>query len=290
MKTMLRSSTSRYGPVAGRSEEQRQRGEEGQQRGQHVEPRRQPIARQQRQQRRRDRGISEYGRQRRSKRHHCRSPRKRSSAWMSTVSKRSRMRNRKMPMTMKAIRIEKATLISTTNGMPLAPVAASTRPFSSDMKPTTWLTALRRVTIISRPSSTTDEREGEVLARQRIGLGRDAQHHHHRQRHQPHAEQHGGADADDRLDLAVDAEPLDHPVQRHRDDDGLEHQRDGGCDIEMWRVLDVGLPGYRQRQHESVQGKDIEQRVEAILVEQHEAHQHQPAGQQMGDVEGEAVI
>ena len=40
-------------------------------------------------------------------------------------------------MTMKAIRMEKATLISTTNGMPLAPVAASTRPFSSDMKPTT---------------------------------------------------------------------------------------------------------------------------------------------------------
>ena len=61
-----------------------------------------------------------------------------------------------MPITMKAIRIEKATLISTTSGMPLAPVAASTRPFSSDMKPTTWLTALRRVTIISRPSSTTE--------------------------------------------------------------------------------------------------------------------------------------
>ena len=40
-------------------------------------------------------------------------------------------------MTMKAIRMEKATLISTTSGMPLAPVAASTSPFSSDMKPTT---------------------------------------------------------------------------------------------------------------------------------------------------------
>ena len=57
---------------------------------------------------------------------------------------------------MKAMRIENATLISTTSGMPLAPVAASTRPFSSDMKPTTWLTALRRVTIIKRPSSTTE--------------------------------------------------------------------------------------------------------------------------------------
>ena len=40
-------------------------------------------------------------------------------------------------MTMKAISTEKATLISTTNGMPLAPVAASTRPFYSDMKPIT---------------------------------------------------------------------------------------------------------------------------------------------------------
>ena len=57
---------------------------------------------------------------------------------------------------MKAIRIEKATLISTTSGMPLAPVAASTSPFSSDMKPTTWPTALRRVTIIRSPSSTTE--------------------------------------------------------------------------------------------------------------------------------------
>ena len=59
-------------------------------------------------------------------------------------------------MTMKATSTEKATLISTTSGMPLAPVAARIRPFSSDMKPTTWLTALRRVTIISRPSSTTE--------------------------------------------------------------------------------------------------------------------------------------
>jgi len=46
---------------------------------------------------------------------HRRSPRKRSRACKSTVSKRSRMRNRKMPMTMKAIRIENATLLSTTS-------------------------------------------------------------------------------------------------------------------------------------------------------------------------------
>ena len=40
--------------------------------------------------------------------------------------------------------------------MPRAPVAARLMPFSSDMNPTTWLTALRRVTIISKPINTTD--------------------------------------------------------------------------------------------------------------------------------------
>ena len=40
--------------------------------------------------------------------------------------------------------------------MPCAPVAARMMPFSNDMNPATWLTALRRVTIISRPISTTD--------------------------------------------------------------------------------------------------------------------------------------
>src|SRR5208283_1051508 len=92
--------------------------------------------------------------------HHCPprywSPRSRSRASRSTVSNRSRIRNRKIPITIKAIRTEKATLISTTSGMPLAPVAARMRPFSSDMKPITWPTALRRDTIISRPRRMTD--------------------------------------------------------------------------------------------------------------------------------------
>src|SRR6185437_5245567 len=140
-----------------RAEQQRQCGDEAQKCRHNVDARGKPIARQ----------DGEHGR--RAKRYqqhrgyriempaaHCRSPRNGSSACTSTVSKRWRIRNRKMPMTMKAIRIEKATLISTTSGIPLAPVAASTNPFSSDMKPTTWLTALRRVTMIKRPSSTTD--------------------------------------------------------------------------------------------------------------------------------------
>ena len=46
------------------------------------------------------------------------------------------------PNTMKAMRTEKATDTSTTSGMPRAPVAARMSPFSSDMKPITWVTAL----------------------------------------------------------------------------------------------------------------------------------------------------
>ena len=53
------------------------------------------------------------------------------------------------------------------------------------------------------------------------------------------------ADADHLLDLAMDAEPHDDPVQRDRDDDRLEDQRDRGGDVEMRRVLDEGLPGDR---------------------------------------------
>ena len=130
-----------------------------------------------------------------------------------------------MPTTISAIRIEKATLISTTSGMPFAPVAARIRPFSSDMKPTTWLTALLRVTIISRPSRTT-EGEGEIFARQRVGALGDAQHDHHGQRDQRNAGQHGRHGADDSLHLPMDAEPRDDPMQGDRDHDRLEDQGD----------------------------------------------------------------
>src|SRR5260370_28430034 len=140
-----------------REEKEREGRSERQEGRQDIEPRAEPIEGQQRQQRGCRHGDQQDGAQRVvGERAHSWSPRKRSSAWTSMVSKRSRMRNRKMPITMNAMRIEKATLISTTSGMPLAPVAASTRPFSSDMKPTIWLTALRRVTIIKRPSSTTE--------------------------------------------------------------------------------------------------------------------------------------
>ena len=109
-------------------------------------------------------------------------------------------------MTMKAISTEKATLISTTSGMPLAPVAASTSPFSSDMKPTTRPTALRRVTIISRPSSTTESANARSSRASRSAVRGHPQHHHQRERHQADARQHGRADADHLVDLAMDAQ------------------------------------------------------------------------------------
>ena len=136
-------------------------------------------------------------------------------------------------------RIEKATLISTTSGMPLAPVAARMRPFSIDMKPITWPTALRRDTIISRPSRMTDSAKARSSRDERAGLGGDRQHDQDRQRHQTDAGQHGLPDADHGLDVAVDAQPHDDAVQHHRDDDRLDDERDGGGDVEMGRVLDV---------------------------------------------------
>ena len=91
------------------------------------------------------------------------------------------------------------------------------------------------------------------------------------------------------LDLAVDAEPHDDPVQRDRDDDRLEHQRDGRRNVEVRRILNEGLPGDRQRQHQRVQREDVQQRVEAVLIELHEAHQHQPAGKHVSDIEDETA-
>ena len=179
-------------------------------------------------------------------------------------------------MTMKAISTENATLISTTSGMPRAPVAARLMPFSSDMKPTTWLTALRRVTIISSPISTTDRASAMSSRATGSACGGDRQHDLQRQRHQGDAGEHGQADADNGFDLAMDAHAEDHAAQRDGNEDGLEDQRDDGGDVEMRRVLDMRLPGDRQRQHEGVQPQHIQQAVRRILVQHQEADQHQP--------------
>ena len=86
------------------------------------------------------------------------------------MSKRSRMWKKKMPKMMKATITEKATLISTTSGMPTTPTAARIRPFSSDMKPTTWVSALRRVIIISRPMQHDRQRQRQIVAGQQDRL------------------------------------------------------------------------------------------------------------------------
>src|SRR6185369_15406740 len=141
----------------GAKEKQRQRSQEREQRSQCVELAGEAIVGKQRQQRRAcDRHQQHRVDQQRAQIVHAWPPRKRSSACTSMVSKRSRMRNRKMPTTISAMMIENATLISTTSGMPLAAVAARIRPFSIDMKPMIWLTALRREIIIRRPSRITE--------------------------------------------------------------------------------------------------------------------------------------
>src|SRR5207244_2048845 len=91
------------------------------------------------------------------------------------------------------------------------------------------------------------------------------------------------------FDLAMNPEPHDYPMQRDWNDDGFEGQRDERSNIEVRGVLYVGLPRDRQRQHEGMQCEDIEQCVEPVLIELHEANQHQRAGQHMGDVEADVA-
>ncbi len=130
-------------------------------------------------------------------------------------------------------------------------------PFSSDMKPTTIDTALRRTTIISMPSSTTDRAKARSsrastsasLAMRSMTTSESATSARPASMVSP--------DADDVLDVAVDAELGDDPVQRDRDDDRLEGEGDEGGDVEMVRVLHVGLPGDRERQHDRLQGEDM---------------------------------
>src|SRR3970040_3111812 len=124
MNTMVRSATNKCGPRAGASTaNQGERREHRQAGREHVEPCRDDVSRQQREHGRREDWDDENRGYRIEHQAVPPAPRWRSSACTSTVSKRSRMRKRKMPITMNAMRIEKATLISTTSGMPVAPAA-----------------------------------------------------------------------------------------------------------------------------------------------------------------------
>src|SRR5437879_9297214 len=57
----------------------------------------------------------------------------------------------------------------------------------------------------------------------------------------------------------------------------------------MWCILDVSLPGHRGGEHHRMQRENVEQCKHAVLVEQHETHQHHAAGQHMGDIEGKGI-
>src|SRR5271169_6412021 len=46
----------------------------------------------------------------------------------------------------------------------------------------------------------------------------------------------------------------------------------------------MGLPGDRERQDDRMECKDIEQCKHAILIQQQEAHEHQGAREQMGNI------
>ena len=132
------------------------------------------------------------------------------------------------------------------------------------------------------------QREGEVFAHERARLGGDRQHDQDRQRDEADAAQHDLPDADHGLDVAMDAEPHDDAVQHDRDHDRLDDEGDRGRDVQVRRVLDVGLPRHRHRDDERMQREDVEQAEHAVLIEQHEAHQHQAAGEHVRDIEGEA--
>src|SRR5215471_19597380 len=78
-------------------------------------------------------------------------------------------------------------------------------------------------------------------------------------------------------------------MKRDGNDDCLEDKRNRRGYVKVRCVLDEGLPSDRERQHQGMEREHVEQRVEAVLIELEEAHQHQRARQQVSDVEGQAA-
>ena len=140
-----------------------------------------------------------------------------------------------------------------------------------------------------QPEQDNGQREGQILACQRIGIGSDPQHQDHGQGHQTYSGEHGRTDANGGLDVAMDAQPLNDPVKPDGNDDRLENEGDGRRDVEMVGVLNVCLPSHGKGKHDRMKRKNVDQRKEAVLIEHHEADQDQAASEQMGDVEGEAA-
>ena len=59
--------------------------------------------------------------------------------------------------------------------------------------------------------------------------------------------------------------------------------------IKVRRTLNVRLPANGEAETHRMQGENVEETIEAILIKEDQTDQHQAAGQQMRDIEGEAV-
>src|SRR4029077_2657091 len=114
----------------------------------------------------------------------------------------------------------------------------------------------------------------EIFARQWTGFPRHAKHYDHGQGDESHAGEHRNPHADHLLDLAMNAEPHDYAMQGYRYDDRFEDQRDRRGNVEMRCILNEGLPSHRGGQDERVQGVNVEERIEPVLVELEEADQN----------------
>ena len=89
------------------------------------------------------------------------------------------------------------------------------------------------------------------------------------------AQEHGQPNSTNGLDLAVNSELYDNASQSHRDDNGLEAERNRGRYIQVRRILDVGLPGDGERKHERVKCKNIHQSRKTVLIQLEKAQEHQ---------------
>src|SRR5205085_1203608 len=85
----------------------------------------------------------------------------------------------------------------------------------------------------------------EAVERAHVDALEHRQDQHDRQRDKAEPEQHGGPAAGRLLDLAVDAEPADDAMQRRRDDEALDDERNRRGDEQMRRLVGDGLPGDR---------------------------------------------
>ena len=124
----------------------------------------------------------------------------------------------------KANSTRRATENSATNGMPGMPVAASTSPFSVERKPITCATALRRIAMSRKPSSTTDKEMARSSRRERDLVERGRQHHQHGNADQGQAQDHRQADRHHVLDRADQVEMQHHVPQADRQGHGLDRQ------------------------------------------------------------------